>query len=581
MPEPFSPTALFEFPDLGSETSRVCFANPSAVYEARILPEVLLSLQRAEQASREGRWVVIVLSYEAAPAFDSAFRVNARTDFPLSWVAVFGEPCPPPEECWPKSEGLSWKPMISRAEYLQSVAGIRNFIALGDSYQVNYTFPLCCQWEDDSWSWYCRLRGAQNAPYCSWIDLGRYQILSLSPELFFQRRGTRLLVRPMKGTAPRGLNAMDDDNLKKKLQASSKDRAENVMIVDLLRNDLGKISLPGSVQVTHLCQVEQYPTLFQMTSTIESTCTAETSLGDIMQALFPCGSVTGAPKIRSMELIREFEPYPRNVYTGAIGLLRPGGDCTFNVAIRTALVDKETRQAVFGVGSGITWESSAEDEYEECLLKARFLTQPPVRFQLVETLRLESGSYFLLEPHLDRMRQSARYFGFAWDERVVRAALEEKRLEHPNDSWRIRLLLAKDGRPETQVAHLTPLATQEWRVAIAADPVASQDLFLYHKTTHRQLYHDQMQRRPDCDDLIFWNERGEVTESSRANVVLIAQGEKWTPPVRSGLLAGTYRNELLSRGEIRERVFYKEDLRQATAVFLINSVRKWIPVALV
>ena len=262
---------------------------------------------------------------------------------------------------------------------------------------------------------------AQGAQYSAYLDLGRYKVLCLSPELFFERRGNHVITRPMKGTVRRGRWPAEDRELAEWLKQSAKDRAENVMIVDLLRNDLGKVSVPGSVRVSSLFDIERFETVWQMTSTVESTLKDGVSLVELMSALFPCGSITGAPKIRTMEIIRELERSPRGAYTGTIGLLKPGGDCVFNVAIRTVVVDTETNQATFGVGGGVTIDSTAEREYEECLVKSRFLHTSPVEFQLFESMLLEDGEYFLLARHLERLRSSAEYFGFRFPEEEINA----------------------------------------------------------------------------------------------------------------------------------------------------------------
>jgi para-aminobenzoate synthetase/4-amino-4-deoxychorismate lyase len=264
---------------------------------------------------------------------------------------------------------------VSRDEYDRAVARIKELIAAGDTYQVNYSFPLTSSFNGDAPGWFENLCVAQNAPYSAYLDLGRYKILCLSPELFFERRGNQVITRPMKGTVRRGCSPEEDRELAQWLRESTKDRAENVMIVDLLRNDLGKVSVPGSVHVSSLFDLERFETVWQMTSTVEATLKDGTSLVDLMTALFPCGSITGAPKIRTMQIIRELERFPRGAYTGAIGLLRPGGDCVFNVAIRTIVLDTASKTATFGVGGGVTIDSTAELEYEECLVKSRFLSR--------------------------------------------------------------------------------------------------------------------------------------------------------------------------------------------------------------
>lgn len=571
-----TPTVLFESFDPQGRGWACVLENPLAVYSARTLNEVVPLLQEADRASRDGQWAALMLSYEAAPAFDSAMEVLASNDLPLAWLAVFHESSPQvcdfePGNCL----NTRWKASIAQSNYSRGIGDIRSAIARGDCYQVNYTFPMECQFEGDPWAWYRALGAAQGAGYSAWIDCGRYRVMSFSPELFFERQGNVLRACPMKGTAPRGRWASEDEEQRCQLEESAKNRAENLMIVDLLRNDLGRVSVPGTVRVPRLFSVERYATLFQMTSTIESICRPDTGLVELFSALFPCGSVTGAPKISAMKRIRDLETFPRGVYTGAIGLVRPGGDCTFSVAIRTLVLDTDTGKAVFGVGGGITYDSTPEDEYAECLTKARFLNEAPLVFQLIETLRLEEGLYFLPGRHVARILESARYFNFIVDEALLNAALEEVRLKHKQGIWKVRLIVSASSVIQNEVSPLVETSGRVCRVAFASEPLDSANRFLCHKTTHRSFYEQPLRERADCDDLIFWNERGEVTESSIANVVMEVDGGKWTPSRSSGLLAGTFREELLALGVIRERVIFKEELKRAEQLFLINSVRRW------
>jgi para-aminobenzoate synthetase/4-amino-4-deoxychorismate lyase len=342
---------------------------------AACIDEVLPLVERAESQARSGSYVALMLSYEAAPAFDPALMVHQSDEFPLAWATVLESP---PDSAMEKNTIVaadSWEPLVDRDEYDLSVARIRDLIAAGDTYQVNYSFPLKASFSGDAFSWFHHLCLAQGAKYSAYLDIGRYKVLSLSPELFFERRGNRVTTRPMKGTIRRGRTPSEDQELAEWLRKSPKNRAENVMIVDLLRNDLGKVAVPGSVQVSSLFDLEELATVWQMTSTVEATLKEGTSLAELLGALFPCGSITGAPKIRTMQIIRELERFPRGAYTGTIGLLRPGGDCVFNVAIRTVILDTQTGVATCSVGGGITIDSTAEDEYEECLVKSRFVTQ--------------------------------------------------------------------------------------------------------------------------------------------------------------------------------------------------------------
>jgi para-aminobenzoate synthetase/4-amino-4-deoxychorismate lyase len=542
------------------------FDAPAREITATQLSEVLPVIEFAEREAKAGAYVAVMLSYEAAPAFDSVLAVHEPSDFPLAWAAAFTTATDLAKDDSRLSSN-SWAPRVSRGEYDDAVTRIKELIADGDTYQVNYSFPLTASFNGDAYAWYRTLCEAQGARYSAYIDLGRYRVLSLSPELFFERRGDRVVTKPMKGTVRRGRWSGEDQELARGLRQSTKDRAENVMIVDLLRNDLGKVSIPGSVHVSSLFELERFETVWQMTSTVESTLKDGTGLADLMTALFPCGSITGAPKIRTMQIIRELERFPRGAYTGTIGLLQPGGDCVFNVAIRTVVIDTQAQRATFGVGGGVTIDSTADREYEECLVKSRFLNSPAVEFQLFESMLLDGGEYFLLAEHLERLRSSADYFGFNFPGTRINADLGRIGIENSRGSFKVRLMLWKDGQTETQITPVELLPDVK-TVELAPEPVDSSDRFLFHKTT----------RRRGSDAVIFWNEKGEVTESSVANVVVLMDGELFTPPVECGLLPGVFRNHLLAQGKIKERIISLEDFKRAEEIFLINSIRKWIRV---
>ncbi len=562
--------------------SQVHFKSPIKILKTNRLEEIYSLLEAAEAAAKSGYWVALMLSYEAAPAFDPALKTRAPGPLPLAWVAVFEEAVEVCEQSAVAEYHVGpWAPLVTRAAFDAAIVRIHEFIASGDTYQVNYTFPVAAKFKGDSRSWYKDLRLAQGAGYCANFDLGRYKVLSLSPELFFEREGLAIRTRPMKGTVKRGRWLGEDQRMAKKLAKSAKDRAENVMIVDLLRNDLGRVSVPGSVSVPTLFEIERYETLWQMTSKVEATLRNDVGLPELLAALFPCGSITGAPKIRTMEIIRELESFPRGVYTGTIGFLRPGGDCVFSVAIRTVVIDSETCTAIFGVGGGITYDSTAEREYDECLLKSSFLSASTRPFQLLESLLLENGEFYLMARHIERIGSSAEYFGFCYMEKNVVCQLEGVALKRSRGRWKIRLLLSPDGEIETEAVELDSADVEPLRVALSAEPVDSNDKFLFHKTTNRKVYNNALAKRVDCDDVVLWNERGEITESTIANVVLLIDGELFTPPQNSGLLAGTFREELLAQGKIRERVIYKEELRRFQSFFLINSVHKWMKANLV
>ncbi|MBP7830232.1 MAG: aminodeoxychorismate synthase component I [Kiritimatiellae bacterium] len=546
-------------------------ADPREVHSADKLPDVLPLVRRAEASARGGKWVALLLSYESASAFDAALVTREPGAFPLAWMAVFGET----RDVRPAAAGAApraWHPSISRESYESAIRRIREYIAAGDTYQVNYTFPLHADFRGDGAAWFERQGPAQAAPWSVFVDTGRFQVLSFSPELFFDWSAGRIVCRPMKGTAPRGLWFEDDETRARTLAESQKEQAENLMITDMVRNDLGRIAQVGSVRTTRLFEVERYPTLFQMTSSIEARVRPGTRLADVLRALFPGASVTGAPKVRTMQIIRELEPHPRGLYTGAIGLLQPDGTAQFNLPIRTVVVDREAGAAVFHTGGGVTWDSTAEGEYGECLLKTAFLNESPRTFSLLETLRIENGGYYLLERHLRRLRQSAAYFDIPLDESFLRTRLAQFAADRRAGTWRARLLLQARGEVEIEAQPLIPAAAP-WRVALANEPVNSRDPFLYHKTTRREVYDRHRAAHPDCRDVILWNERGEVTESCLANVSAVIGGRECTPPVACGLLPGTLRAELLESGQLEERVLRKDDLARAEAVWLINSVR--------
>ena len=585
-------SAIFTCTRPGRDGWQMQFTHPTDMWLAHTHGEVATVLHQAERAACAGKWVAVLLAYEAAPAFDPAFAVQPAGSLPLACAAAFDQllecgshaPAFSPEAVLPETREPSystspWTPKVDRAAFVRAVERIREYIAAGDVYQVNYTFPLECRFEGDPASWFRDLCAAQQAEFCVYADLGQHVVLSISPELFLERRGTTLAMRPMKGTAPRGRWADEDARCADGLLNSAKNRAENIMIVDLIRNDLGRIADIGSVHVPRLFDIEKYPTVWQMTSTVEARQRADASLVDIVGAVFPCGSITGAPTIRAMQVIRELEPFARGIYTGCIGLLEPGGDFTFNVAIRTVVVDREARSAVFGVGGGIVWDSQPDDEYEECANKSLFLLLHK-QFSLFETLLLEEGKFFLLDKHVARVKASASFFGFVLDEGEVLKNLCEAKDVHPTGQWKVRMVLAPNGNVTVEAEPLSALRLPR-RVAFAAAPIKSSNVFCCHKTTSRSVYDEALKSRPDADDVLLWNERGEVTESTIANIVVEKQGRKWTPPRTCGLLNGTFREELLESGEISEKVLTKEDVRNADRIHLVNSVRKWIPAKIV
>jgi para-aminobenzoate synthetase / 4-amino-4-deoxychorismate lyase len=588
---------------------------PRAVHVATRLADVVGVLAEADRAAARGQWAAVMIAYEAAAAFDPAMAPARREDgelaLPLAWVAVFDAatvirrpPHEPPHAAArvPPAAVVPapWTPSLSREGFAAAVARIAAGIAAGDTYQVNYTFALEREGagpieSGDLDAWLDALCAAHEAGYGARLDVGDYVILSASPELFVERRGTRLTARPMKGTGPRG-RWLDEDLVRREaLVKSEKARAENVMIVDLLRNDLGRLAATGSVRVPALFTAEHYPTVWQLTSTIEAEVPPASTIGvvDLMRALFPCGSVTGAPKIRTMEIIAALEPEPRGVYTGAIGLVRPGGDAVFSVAIRTLVVDRDTGDASLGIGAGIVADSKPDDEYDECLLKGAFVAALPLSdapavvrvppaaqrdFELIETVRVDNGGWQQLTAHLDRMGESAQYFGFPWDRHAVEAAVRREPAPFGLSRGRIRLL--PGGRVAIEVLPFVPFGPKR-RVALARTPVDACDPFLCHKTTRRDVYTRAQATRPDVEDVILWNAAGEITEATIANVVVEIGGERWTPPQTCGLLPGIARGRLVEEGIVGERRITVADLKKATRVWLVSALRGEVDAILV
>lgn len=587
---PTPPYVLLDFADPATAPSATTrelslFRDPVEVIAARELAEVRPALRAAEHAASRGGHVVGFVAYEAAPALDDAMHALRSTGGWLAWFGVFGAPANIAESSLVDNDASDpspvWIPDTSQAEHGDAVRRIRDAIADGDVYQVNHTIRLKASIMADLPRYWLRLRRAQSASFAAYVDLGDRALLSVSPELFFRRDGSRVHTRPMKGTAPRGRWLEEDEARAATLAGSEKERAENVMIVDLLRNDLGRVCVPGSVEVSSLFAIERYPTVLQMTSTVEGTVRPDVGLEMLFEALFPCGSVTGAPKIAATRAIADLEGSPRGVYCGTIGYLPPAGRgaTVFNVAIRTIDADRTTGVMTYGAGGGVTWDSIASDEYDEALRKAAVLDteRPPI--ELLETMRLEDGRITRYERHLARIDGSARWFGFRSPLVAARAALQEATRAHARGRWRLRLLAAADGTVRTEATPLSDeLESTVHRITLAKKPVSRHDPFLFHKTTHRVVYESRRADDPDAFDVLLWNEEEELTEFTIGNLVVELGGDRVTPPRDCGLLAGTFRAELLEAGVIRERVVHREDLDAATAIWLVNSVREWVRV---
>ncbi len=574
---PKSPTILLDSCSADRLSASWRFDGHLRTLVAETPDQVQSVLEQAEAATRQGLYAVGFVAYEAAQALNPYLpALPPRDDLPLVWFALFRK-----RQCVTAGDGLpagvaaapELTPAGSQSDYEIAISRIHTAIEQGQTYQINYTFPLQGHWQGDPLQLYRTLLNAQQPAFGAFLDIGSHTVISTSPELFFSIKDGLVTTRPMKGTAPRGRFPAEDQAQQEQLQQSSKEQAENLMIVDLLRNDLGQIAQTGTVQTERLFEVESYPTVHQMTSTITARLKEDVGLLELFRALFPCGSVTGAPKRRSMEIISQMEQQPRGIYCGAIGYLAPGGEAGFSVAIRTLVLEQQAGLISMGVGSGITWGSAPPAEYAECLNKAAFL-RPQPQPRLLESLLLDEGSYPLLERHLERLCWSAARLGYACNQEQIRQAL----LDHATGTsgqHKTRLRLAQDGSYQVESSPLQPPA-QPLKLAVAAAPVDPNDLLLYLKTEQRQRYNQALQKQPEADEVLLCNNRGELTEGSFTNLVLKLDGQLVTPPLYCGLLPGVMRRQLLEQGTITEQVLYLQDLQRAEEIWLINSVRGWL-----
>lgn len=556
------------------------FIEPLELVTATDPSQVIPCLRFIEQQVEEtGLAAAGWVSYEAAPAFDDSLAVHPdSSDFPLLWFGLYNQPeiLPKlPQTHRPLPE-FNWSPTVSQKEYVAALDRIKEYIACGDTYQVNYTYRR----HATSRTNLEQLLPFINQPppfYGGIIADERWTVASGSPELFFTLDNESIVSRPMKGTIPRGLSLKQDLAQQETLYHSVKDRAENVMIVDMVRNDIGRIAVPGSVRVPELFTLEQYPTLHQLTSTVEAE--TKSSYSEVFQALFPPASITGAPKKRTMEIIRELETTPRRVYTGTMGFMLPGRKAQFNVAIRTLLMDHDASSIEYGVGSGIVWDSDPEQEFRECATKTMICRPAPPPFSLLETMRWtpEDGiAYF--EEHLQRLVGSARYFAIPLDRTAVEEQLNALVQTFESRDHKVRLLVDQSGQLNLEHSILNQEQTGAVpKVALASHPIED-STFLYHKTTNRQVYQEAIPRVSPVDDTLLYNQRGELTESTIANIILVMGSTWYTPPVRCGLLPGTAREHLIASGKLVEKVLPVSLLKKDHTLLLVNSVRGVYPV---
>lgn len=559
------------------------FRNPIAHFSTEKhseIPSIIRELN--ERVSNEKLYAAGYITYDAAPAFDKALPALQEAKRPLLSFSLYEAPRIIKELQYEKKNNekkeLNWKPCINRDEYNSGFSAVKDYIRRGHSYQINYTYRLNADFTSDPWNLFCRMQKAQNASYGAYLDYGDLVISSASPELFFSLEGDKIRTKPMKGTAPRGMTAQEDRREAEELYNSEKNRAENMMIVDMIRNDLGRIARMGSVRVPRLFELEKYPTLWQMTTEVLAETDAE--IPEILEKMFPCASITGAPKYRTMEIIKELESSPRGIYTGSIGYWGPDRRAQFNVAIRTAVISRNEGSARYGTGGGIVWDSNQDGEYEETLTKTAVLRRKMPDFSLLETMKWsEKGGFYLLERHLARLEESAGYFDYLFEREQILSELNKAANSLKTGEKRIRLLLSKMGEIRIETYPLDLTAPQKARsIKIAPRPVPENNPFLYHKTTMRDIYNSFLEEEADCEDVLLWNNKAEITESCIANFVAVIKGEHLTPPISCGLLGGTLRSEMIENGELSEKIIKIDELENAEEIYLINSLRGKIAV---
>lgn len=564
----------------GSPALRHAFGKPQQVLVAHHISEVRGVIQAVHQQALAGRWCVGYVRYEAAPAWDNAFATHP-TDQPLAWFGVHDAPLSQFESASSSIASIAdqparaeWQPGLTRASFNAAMARLHEAIAAGDLYQANLTTTVHGTLKSSPWDLFTAMRAAQSGGFAAYIDTGTEQLLSVSPELFFDWQQGHLIARPMKGTAARGSTPQLDAEHAQRLLNSPKERAENVMIVDLIRNDLSRVAQAFSVKVPMLCQLQALPSVWQMVSQVHARTREGATLDDVFAALFPCGSITGAPKVQAMRMIKQLEPYERGVYCGAVGIVRPGGDATFNVPIRTVLAHGDALRC--GVGSGVTFDAQPEAEWREWQYKSAFVARASQRFALLETMALRDGSVDHAVAHLERLQASAAHFGYPSSLSALEQALWEAVAKHPLGAWRLRLQLHETGRVQWQAYSLSA-DVQPVGLQLAQRPMLqAHSEFVHHKTTHRAHYDAHAPTDAAVFDTVLWNTQGEVTECTRGNIAMLLDGQWVTPALSSGLLAGVGRGYWLQQGRCCEAVVRLADLPRVRGLAFINSLRGWL-----
>ncbi len=553
-----------------------------------------------QSAMEDGFHLAGWISYEAGLWFEDKLKslIPEKLEYPLIYMGVYhNREILSSTECdyyWQEYDGASSYELqnirlsLNHSKYETAFNQIKEYLKSGDIYQVNFTQKASFEFTGSGKSLYAALRKAQRVEYGAYIEGDDLQILSLSPELFIKKNKNELTTKPMKGTCKRGRTNAEDNEYSNALYNSDKEKAENLMIVDLLRNDLSKLAEKSSLDVKELFEIEKYRTLFTMTSTITAKLKTDKSAVDVMKAIFPCGSVTGAPKIRAQQIISELEQHQRGIYTGAIGYFTPSGDMCFNVPIRTITLKgsgqpDEPMKGELGIGGAIVADSTFKSEYEECLLKAQFVTKKYTNFDLIESIYWsQSNGYRFIDEHLDRMQKSADYFDFHFDKKTIISELDGHSKYLGNGNYKVRLLLSRNGTTSIS-SFKVKMIEKEPLVVLANEVIDSNNPMFFHKTTDRAFYRDQLskyKKHTNCFDVIFVNEYGELTEGSFSNLFLEKDGIFYTPPVECGLLAGVFRQFVLDDKDVNtvEKKLFAKDLKNADQLYLCNSIKGLIPV---
>ncbi|EMJ98095.1 aminodeoxychorismate synthase component I [Leptospira alstonii] len=553
---------------------KIIFRNPVKTIEVYHFDTLLVSLNEINDYLKQGYYVAGFISYEVGYFFSDMNWKETETVSPLLYFGVFQNPEKLSEIQTEPSQnyGFYISSTPNRKTYFQNLDTVRTKLYQGEIYQINYTDKISFDFEGDILSFYKILSERQPVSYGCWIRLPGLDVLSFSPELFFEKKGTTLITKPMKGTYKRGKSEKEDEKNARILMNSEKEKAENLMITDLMRNDLGKISKEGSVEVQALFSVEKYKTIFQMTSTIRSELSDSIEWKDIFKELFPGGSITGAPKLRAMQLIRQLEK-PRGIYTGAIGVIQPNQNAVFSIGIRTLELKKG--KGNIGIGSGITWDSDPEQEWLEIFEKAKFFSEAPQRFSLFETILYKNRIFYFLKGHLERIKKSAEVFRFPFSEKEWNSTLKQIALNCSDPiPYRIKISLNSFGKFSFESHELSKFQ-KEGILRIGKIEIDSSSEFRKHKTDLRETYDREGKLARDAGylDVLFLNEKKEITEGSICNIFVKIGNSYFTPPISLGVLPGIFRGRLLKRKGFYEKILSLDDLRRSESIFLCNSLR--------